>query len=735
VTDKLDLAPGAVPADPHTTPAPARALPTYAWWLVLCLVGLDYFSTLAYLPSMAVEAADSKGNYGMAPLGALAVVAVTLFLALPVYCYVVGRSPHGEGATGLLERRLLGWGGKIVILFLLGFVATDFVITRTLSVADAAKHLTHNPWWQAQVERVTQNKDTLREQMPLLLRGQFFDWWDEQLVLAVILSVLAFGFYALLRRGFSRGFMYLAAGVVALYLALNAVVVGSGLWYLAVHPAIPNGWMDRMKYGQRVEDAQGLILTLALTVLPFFPRMALGLSGFELSMASAPLVRGRPGDDPARPRGRIRNTRKLLAAAALIMSVFMAGSVLVVTLLVPPGTVTEGAARHRALAYLAHGGAIRPPGGRVELNPQETPTPAPEDEDAPAAPPAEKAKEGEAQEPPAPPPTAADLNRLFGPAFGGLYDLSTILILCLAGASVTISLRNLVPHYLTRYGMQMRWAQRVNVIMHLFNVVILTVIIFFQASVSHQQGAYATSVLVLLTSASLAAVIDLRARWHRKFWAPLLTIPLALVPGFFLVMAGLVVLDNPAGLAIALLLVAVIFVTAFVSRWLRSSEPRFEGFTFADEASQGRWEEISKLEFQVLVPHRPDHLPLAEKDREIRQRHRLGPDVPIIFVEAELGDPSEFSQTPLMEIIREGDLEVIRVAHCTSIAHVLAAIALAFREVGRPPEVHFAWSEEPPLAALLNFLLWGEGNIPLLVHTLLRKAEHDPAHRPRVVIG
>ncbi len=80
-------------------------------------------------------------------------------------------------------------------------------------------------------------------------------------------------------------------------------------------------------------------------------------------------------------------------------------------------------------------------------------------------------------------------------------------------------------------------------------------------------------------------------------------------------------------------------------------------------------------------------------------------------------------------------MEVIRVSQCASIAHVLAAIALEFREVGRPPEIHFAWSEKSPLAANLNFLLFGGGNVPWMVHALIRKAEPDAAHRPRVVIG
>ncbi len=118
------------------------------WPLVLALVGLDYFSTLAYLPSIAVEAAGP-----LAPFAVLLVLAVTFLLALPVYSYVVRRSPHGHGATALMEETCPGWRGKILVLTLLGFAAADFVITRSLSVADAATHLIHNPHGQQLIER------------------------------------------------------------------------------------------------------------------------------------------------------------------------------------------------------------------------------------------------------------------------------------------------------------------------------------------------------------------------------------------------------------------------------------------------------------------------------------------------------------------------------------------------------------------------------------------------------
>src|SRR6266850_3327460 len=131
----------------ETRKTPQTAQAASSWWLVLCLIGLDYFSTLAYLPSLAVEAAGP-----LAPFAALVVVAVTLLAALPVYLYVVGRSPHGRGGTGVIERLVPGWRGKLLILLLLAFVATDYVVTQNLSIADAAEHLRANPYFRAHVD-------------------------------------------------------------------------------------------------------------------------------------------------------------------------------------------------------------------------------------------------------------------------------------------------------------------------------------------------------------------------------------------------------------------------------------------------------------------------------------------------------------------------------------------------------------------------------------------------------
>jgi hypothetical protein len=675
-------------AFPHTGPhapdpggAGGHAHHQSFWLWVMCLTGVDYFSTLGYQPSIAFEATGL-----LTPFATGILVLVTLLGALPVYCYVAGKSLRGQGSIGMLEKLVQGWTGKILVLVLLGFTATSFVITKTLSAADAAAHLIKNPLWPADLK-----------------------FSHAQLVVTIVLLV-ALG--AMFLRDF-REVIGLAVVIVAVYLFLNLIVVGSGLFYLLAHPQeVLEPWYRTvttpgadLHFEHAPFETGGRWLGILAVCLLLFPKLALGLSGFETGVAVMPLIKGRPDDTPERPHGRVVNTRKLLLTAAVIMSCFLLGSSLVTSTLIPPREMQKGgAADERALAYIAHGEEVvaRPSPARGQ--PPET-------------------------------QRATVLNPLFGAIFGTLYDLSTVVILWFAGASAMAGLLNLVPQYLPRYGMAPKWALAVRPLVVLFTLISLFVTWLFNADVNAQGAAYATGVLVLMSSACVATLIDVWRQRTGRSWVVRISWPFALITAVFFYTTLANVIEKPDGIKIASFFILAIIVSSAISRTVRSKELRFTGWRFVDEHSRFLWDSLKLLEFPVLVPHRPGTRSLPSKEESIRQEHRLTPDVPIVFVEAYLGDVSDFYQNPMIEVKQEQGRFIIKVTHCASIAHTIAALALELSKFGKPPEIHFGWSAESPMAANLSFLLFGEGNVPWMVRELVLDAEPDPERQPRVVIG
>ncbi|MFC7099571.1 hypothetical protein ACFQQB_03165 [Nonomuraea rubra] len=219
----------------------------------MCLTGVDYFSTLGYQPGIAALAAGA-----LSPVATLLLVALTLFGALPTYRAVAEQSPNGLGSLSMLERLLPGWGGKLLVLFLLGFVATAFIVTITLSAADATAHILHNPF------------------VP-------HSWAGAQVPVTLVLIAALGGVFL---AGFSEA-ISIAVVLVATYLLLNLVVVGTAVQRVLAHPEQVTSWQNVLAADYSSPVA---MVAVALYVMP---KLALGLSGFETGVAVMPLVKGK----------------------------------------------------------------------------------------------------------------------------------------------------------------------------------------------------------------------------------------------------------------------------------------------------------------------------------------------------------------------------------------------------------------------------------------------------------
>ncbi|WP_062646462.1 hypothetical protein [Streptomyces maremycinicus] len=620
---------------PHATPRARQ--PGHRWWRVMCLTGVDYFSTLGYQPGIAALAAGL-----LSPLATLVLIALTLLGALPVYRRVAHESPHGEGSIAMLERLLPWWSGKIFVLVLLGFAATDFMITITLSSADAAAHVVENPFaphWMADGN----------EWITLLLVG-------------------ALG--AVFLKGF-REAIGIAVPMVATYLALNLVVLGVSAREILAHPARIGDWTDAMT---AEHSSPWAMVGVALLV---FPKLALGMSGFETGVAVMPQVKGDPTDTWEQPRGRVRDTRKLLTTAALIMSCFLLLSSLATTILIPQDDFESGGpANGRALAYLAH--------------------------------------------------------EHLGEAFGTVYDVSTIAILWFAGASALAGLLNLVPRYLPRYGMAPEWTRAVRPLVLVFMAAAVCITLWFNANVDDQSGAYATGVLVLMLSAAFASTVAVHRRGHRRA-----TLGFGAITAVFAYTLVANVIERPDGIRIAAIFIFAILVTSFASRVRRAFELRAAEVTFDETAARFVDGAARHGPLQLIANEPREHSTRAYRVKEGEQREHtpIPGGGPVLFLEVFVRDSSDFTADVTVRGDDKHGVRRLRVSGPT-VPNAIAAVLLALRDrTGQVPHAYFSWTEGNPVGHLVRFLVFGDGEVAPVTREVLRRAEPDPGRRPRVHVG
>ncbi|GIF22989.1 hypothetical protein BJ973_000652 [Actinoplanes tereljensis] len=612
---------------PHAQPQEEKP---HSWWKVMCLTGVDYFSTLGYQPGIAALAAGV-----LSPIATLVLVLVTVFGALPVYRRVAAESPNGEGSIAMLVKLLSFWKGKLFVLVLLGFAATDFIITITLSAADATAHIDENPF------------------LPSSFSGH------EVLITLLLIALLG----AVFLKGFTEA-IGIAVGLVGVYLFLNVIVVGDGLWRVLTHPTFVGDWTDALtaQHGNPV-----MMVGIALLV---FPKLALGLSGFETGVAVMPHIKG---NLPA----RIHGAKQLLTVSAGIMSVFLISSSVVTTVLIPQDEFKAGGeANGRALAYLAH--------------------------------------------------------QNLGSVFGTIYDVSTIAILWFAGASAMAGLLNLVPRYLPKFGMAPSWARAVRPMVLVFTGTAFLITIVFKASVDAQGGAYATGVLVLITSAATAVTLS---AWRRQQRGR--TIAFGIIALIFVYTTIANVVERPDGVKIAACFIAAILVVSFLSRLYRAFELRVTTID-ADEVAQGFLRECGRRQIRLVAnePDSRDSREYSDKIAQILADNDMADDRDVIFVEVTISDASDF----------ETDLHVrgevlhhryrVLSLESSSVPSAIAALLLWIRDTtGKRPHIYFEWTEGNPVANFARYLIFGQGEVAPVTREMIRQAEPQRSRRPHVHVG
>ena len=272
------------------------------------------------------------------------------------------------------------------------------------------------------------------------------------------------------------------------------------------------------------------------------------------------------------------------------------------------------------------------------------------------------------------------------------------------------------------------WALASRPLVLVFLGISFLVTLLFHANVDAQGGAYATGVLVLITSAALAVTISV---WKSK-----------LRPLFFLITLVftyttlLNIYERPEGLKIALMFIGVIILVGLISRAVRSTELRITGVHF-DSAAEALLNEDEDQVIHLIARKFQDDSEenLEAADDSTRRCHNLPANERVYFLEIKRGDASEFEDTLRVTGHRVGRHAILRAASPV-VANACAAILIQLESrTSKVPHAYFQWSGGNPVGNILRYVFLGQGDTAPLTYEVLRRAIADPHRRPVVHVS
>lgn len=254
---------------------------------------------------------------------------------------------------------------------------------------------------------------------------------------------------------------------------------------------------------------------------------------------------------------------------------------------------------------------------------------------------------------------------------------------------------------------------------------------FFEANVDAQGGAYATGVLVLMTSAAIAVTLSARRRHSR--W----TLGFGAISAVFVYTTITNIIERPDGIKIASMFIFGIIAASFISRAMRSTEIRIDKIELDDAAKAFLDELDEEGEFRIVTNRREtgDVTEYRFKEHEKRVDNHIPSSDPVLFYEIEPGDSSEFKGKLFIRGVDIEGYKVLR-TQAPAVPNAIAAFLLYIRDTkGKIPHVYFGWSEGNPIMYLARYILFGEGDTAPVTREILRQAESDPEMRPSVHVG